>query len=104
MYTIALHLRRCTSERRKDSEQVKAVTIDAFDSQPALRDDLPAPTATPNDVLVRVHASSVTPADNSIAGGLLKQMGVEYEFPVILGRDYFGIVEEIGAGVTGYSV
>jgi NADPH2:quinone reductase len=83
---------------------VKAVTMDAFESQPALRDDLPAPTATPNEVLVRVHASSVTPADNSIAGGLLKQMGVEYEFPVILGRDYFGIVEELGADVTGYSV
>src|SRR5437763_9356238 len=66
-------------------------------SRPALRDDLPAPTPTPNEVLVRVHASSATPADNSIAAGLLKQMGVEYDFPVILGRDYFGVVEDLSA-------
>jgi NADPH2:quinone reductase len=76
----------------------------AFETRPVLRDDLPAPTPAPNEVLVRVHASSVNPADNSIAAGLLKQMGVEYDFPVILGRDYFGVVEEVGADVTGYSV
>jgi NADPH2:quinone reductase len=55
-------------------------------------------------VLVRVHASSVNPADNSIAAGILKQMGVEYEFPVILGRDYAGVVEQIGPEVTRYAV
>src|SRR5215208_6129295 len=78
--------------------------MDAFETRPALRDDLPAPTPTPNEVLVRVHASSVAPADNSIAAGLLEQMGVDYDFPVILGRDYFGVVEDVGADVTGYSV
>jgi NADPH:quinone reductase-like Zn-dependent oxidoreductase len=51
------------------------------------------------EVLVRVHASSVNPADNSIAAGTLKHMGVEYEFPVILGRDYAGVVEQVGAQV-----
>src|SRR3954462_2628479 len=83
---------------------MKAITLNAFETRPALRDDLPAPTPTPNEVLVRVHASSVTPADNSIAAGLLKQMGVEYDFPVILGPDYVGVVEDVGADVTGYSV
>jgi NADPH:quinone reductase-like Zn-dependent oxidoreductase len=28
----------------------------------------------------------------------------EYEFPVILGRDFAGIVEEAGSGVTRYEV
>jgi hypothetical protein len=55
-------------------------------------------------VLVRVQASSANPADNSIAAGMLKQMGLEYEFPVILGRDYAGVVEQTGAEVTRYSV
>jgi NADPH:quinone reductase len=55
-------------------------------------------------VLVRVHASSINPADNSIAAGMLKQMGVEYEFPVILGRDYAGVVEQVGPEVTRYAV
>jgi NADPH:quinone reductase-like Zn-dependent oxidoreductase len=82
---------------------VKAVAITTFDTPPALREDLPAPTPAPNEVLVRVHASSVNPADNSIASGMLTQMGVEYEFPVTLGRDYAGVVEQVGADVTRYA-
>jgi NADPH2:quinone reductase len=83
---------------------MKALAITAFDTPPALRDDLRAPTPGPTDVLVRVHASSANPADNSIAAGVLKQMGVEYEFPVTLGRDYAGVVDQIGADVTRYAV
>ena len=83
---------------------MKAVTLNAFDTPPALRDHLPAPTLAPNEVLVRVRASSVNPADNGIAAGMLKQMGLEYEFPVILGRDYAGVVEQVGPEVTRYGV
>jgi hypothetical protein len=67
---------------------MEAVTLNAFDRPPVLRNDLAAPTPAPNEVLVRVHASSVSPADNSIAAGMLKQIGVKCEFPVILGRDH----------------
>ena len=81
---------------------MRAVTLNDFDTAPVLRDNLPAPTPASNEVLVRVRASSVNPADNSIAAGMLKQMGVEYEFPVILGRDYAGVVEAVGSDVTRY--
>jgi NADPH2:quinone reductase len=83
---------------------MKAVTLESFDTPPTLREDLPAPIPAPREVLVRVRASSANPADNSIAAGMLKQMGVEYEFPVILGRDYAGVVEQVGAEVTRYAV
>lgn len=83
---------------------MKAVAVTAFDTPPALREDLPAPGPAPNEVLVRVQASSVNAVDNSIAGGMLRRLGVEYEFPVILGRDYAGVVEQVGAEVTGYAV
>jgi NADPH2:quinone reductase len=83
---------------------MKAVTINDFGTPPALRDDLPEPTAAANEVLVRVKASSVNPVDSGIAAGQLKQMGVEYEFPVILGRDYAGVVEAAGSEVSGYAV
>src|SRR3954452_12157173 len=83
---------------------MKAVTITAFDTPPALLEDLPAPTPAPNEVLVRVHGSSVNPVDNGIAAGMLRQMGVDYEFPAILGRDYAGLVEQVGAEVTRYAV
>jgi NADPH:quinone reductase len=84
--------------------KVKAVAMTALDTPPVLREDLPAPTPEADQVLVRVHASSVNPADNSIATGMLKQMGIEYEFPVILGRDYAGVVEQVGNNVSRYAV
>src|SRR3954453_21139962 len=81
---------------------MRAVTIDRPDTVPALREDLPTPTPAENEVLVPVHGSSVNPVDNSIAAGMLAQMGVEYEYPVVLGRDYAGVVEQTGAAVTDY--
>jgi len=81
---------------------MRAITIDGPDTQPAAREDLPAPTPADNEVLVRVHASSANPVDNSIAAGMLAQMGVEYEYPVTLGRDYAGVVEQAGSAVSGY--
>jgi NADPH:quinone reductase-like Zn-dependent oxidoreductase len=73
---------------------MRAITLNAPDTQPALREDLPEPSPADNELLVRVHASSVNPVDGSIAAGMLAQMGVEYEYPVILGRDYAGTVEQ----------
>ena len=81
---------------------MRATTLDSPDTQPAVREDLPEPTPAENEILVRVQASSVNPVDNSIAAGMLAQMGVEYEYPVILGRDYAGVVEQAGSAVTGY--
>ena len=48
---------------------------------------------------MRVRASSANPVDNAIAAGMLTRM-VEHEFPVILGRDYAGVVEQVGAEVS----
>src|SRR5687768_16067724 len=103
-------LNRCAryivgSERRDARTQeteMRAITLNEPDTPPAAREDLAAPTPTDNEVLVRVHASSVNPVDGSIAAGLLAQMGVEYEYPVTLGRDYAGTVEQAGAAVSRY--
>ena len=82
---------------------MNAITLHELGTEPALRADLPAPTPAPNEVLVRVRASSVNPVDNAIATGRLKDM-VEHEFPITLGRDYAGVVEQVGAEVTRFSV
>jgi NADPH2:quinone reductase len=82
---------------------MKAITVNDAGAPPAVRDDLPAPIPGPREVLVRVQASSVNPVDNSIAAGMLAGMGVEHEYPVILGRDYAGVVEQVGDDVTGYA-
>src|SRR5438105_118999 len=77
---------------------MRAFTLDSFDSPPRLRDDLPEPHPADNQLLVRVSASSVNPADAAIAGGMLKEM-IEHDFPVTLGRDFAGTVEQTGGSV-----
>jgi NADPH2:quinone reductase len=64
---------------------MRAITLESFDSGPALQ-DIPTPQIGPNEVLVRVQASSANPVDGAIAAEMLKDM-VEHEFPVVLGQD-----------------
>jgi NADPH2:quinone reductase len=82
---------------------MRAFTLDSFGAAPALRDDLPDPSVGDNELLVRVHASSVNPVDMFIAAGGMKEMA-EHEFPVTLGRDFAGVVERVGSGVSRYRV
>jgi D-arabinose 1-dehydrogenase-like Zn-dependent alcohol dehydrogenase len=81
---------------------MRAATWNELGAQPALRDDLPAPTPGASEVLVRAHASSVNPVDDGIAAGMVKDM-VPHDFPVTLGRDFGRVVEPVGDGVTGVS-
>ena len=82
---------------------MKAITLNEAGAPPAARDDLPTPTPGQGEVLVRVQASSANPVDNSIAAGMLAGMGVEHEYPVTVGRDYVGVVEQVGDDVTDYA-
>jgi NADPH:quinone reductase-like Zn-dependent oxidoreductase len=82
---------------------MRAFTLDSFGAQPGLRDDIPEPRIGDEEMLVRVHASSVNPVDVFIAAGALKEMA-EHEFPVTLGRDFAGVVEQAGSGVSRYRV
>jgi NADPH2:quinone reductase len=80
---------------------MRAIILESFDSSPALH-ELPTPQIAPNEVLVRVHASSVNPVDGAIVAGMMSGM-VDHEFPVVLGRDYAGVVDRAGSDVTRYT-
>jgi NADPH2:quinone reductase len=82
---------------------MRAFTLDSFDTPPGLRDDLPTPEAGPGQLLVEVQASSANPVDAFIAAGFLKEM-VPHELPATLGRDFAGVIEQVGSEVTGYAV
>ena len=81
---------------------MKTVAISSFDTPPTASDAAPAPEPGDGEVLVRVHASSVNPVDRAIASGIFADM-FAHDFPVVLGRDYAGVVERAGAGVTRYA-
>jgi NADPH:quinone reductase-like Zn-dependent oxidoreductase len=66
-----------------------------------LLDDLEPPPVAPDGVLLRVRAAGVNPVDYKIReGGMAKAFPVH--FPVILGWDAAGVVEEVGAAVTWF--
>ncbi|MEV6977617.1 alcohol dehydrogenase catalytic domain-containing protein [Kitasatospora sp. NPDC093806] len=81
---------------------MRAISFPAFD-QPAALTDLPVPEPGPGEVLVEVHASSLNGFDLGVLGGHLKGV-FAYEFPVVLGRDFAGVVAELGAGVDHFTV
>jgi NADPH:quinone reductase len=79
---------------------MRAVTLESFDTPAALR-ELPRPEPAPNEVLVRVHSSSVNGYDAAVATLMVKDY-YEYDFPVTLGADLAGVVEEVGSQVRLY--
>ena len=83
---------------------MQAITVVQEGAAPAPQDvDEPrAPGA--GEILVRVQASSVNPLDGGVAVGMLAQMGLPYEYPVTLGRDFAGVVEQVGEGVSSVAV
>ena len=58
------------------------------------------PTAAAGQVLVRIKASGVNPLDTKIHAG--QAAHARQPLPAILGIDLAGIVEAVGAGVTGF--
>ncbi len=80
---------------------MRAVWIEEHGTTDVLRHGLrPAPTAGPNEVLIRVRACALNHLDLWIRQGL---PGLRTEFPHILGSDVAGVVEDTGAAVRGWS-
>lgn len=83
---------------------MRGLTISAHGGpeQLVVRDDLPVPAlGAPTDVRVRIHAASLNRLDLWLLGGL---PGVTITTPWIVGADGAGVVEAVGAEVTGLQV
>jgi NADPH:quinone reductase-like Zn-dependent oxidoreductase len=80
---------------------MKAIAITGPGASPALA-DLPAPSPAEGELLVRVRASSLNGFDLSVAHGKVIGM-MEHRYPVVLGKDFAGTVEAVGAGVDGFA-
>ncbi|MFC3505288.1 NADP-dependent oxidoreductase [Micromonospora krabiensis] len=78
---------------------MRAVAVTAIGGPEVLRlVDRPDPVARPGQVLVRVLAASVNPADLASRAGLV--VGEPIEPPFVLGWDFAGEVSGCGDGVT----
>ena len=78
---------------------MKAVRLHAYGGVDQLRhEDVPTPEPGPDEVLVKVAATSVNPIDWKIRSGAAKDR-MPVKFPAILGRDVAGIVVKTSVNV-----
>lgn len=86
-----------------DAATMRAMVIEAFGGPEVLQPArIERPRARPGAVVVRVVYAGVNPADWKAREGWLSAF-FDYRFPFVVGFDAAGIVEEVGAGVTGLS-
>src|SRR5262249_25557535 len=62
----------------------------------------PSPAA--GEVLVKVHATAVTPTEFQWFPTFHKQSGEPRPFPIVLSHEYSGTVESVGPGVNNFEV
>ena len=78
---------------------MKAVRLHGYGGVDQLRyEDVPTPEPGPDEVLVKVAATSVNPIDWKIRSGAFKNI-MPVNFPAILGRDVAGTVAKAGVNV-----
>ena len=83
-------------------ELMKAIRIHKYGGPEVLQyEDAPRPQLGNGEVLIRVHAAGVNPADWKVREGHFKQL-VQHKFPLILGWDLSGVIEEVGPGVSQF--
>ncbi len=81
---------------------MKAALINKFGgSEELIYGDVPDPIGGPDDVVVNIHAASVNAADWK---GRLGVYGTSVNFPYILGRDFSGVIREVGLNVDDLNV
>lgn len=82
---------------------MRAVVIDGFGGPEKLREmEMPTPWPGPDEVLIRLAATSVNPVDWKIREGLLVTL-FPHHFPLIPGWDAAGTIEALGERVQGFA-
>ncbi len=80
---------------------MRAVFIERYGGPAELRyGDLPDPVAGPGEVLIDVHAASINAADWKVRAGQYQLA----KFPLILGRDFSGVISAVAEGITDLKV
>src|SRR5437899_4912803 len=78
------------------SQTMKAIRIHNYGGPEVLHyEDAPRPKPQAGEVLIRVHAAGVNPIDWKVREGYMKDFW-PHKFPLILGWDLSGVVEELG--------
>src|SRR5437764_7999872 len=83
---------------------MKAIRIHNYGGPEVLHyEDAPCPKPQAGEVLIRVHAAGVKPIDWKVREGHMKDFW-PHKFPLILGWDLSGVVEQLGRGVSQFKI
>jgi NADPH2:quinone reductase len=83
---------------------MRAIAIENFGGPEMLKlMDLPRPTPCVGEVLIQIKAAGINPVDWKIRQGLF-QGRLPHQFPIILGWDAAGVVQELGGGIKDIKV
>jgi NADPH:quinone reductase-like Zn-dependent oxidoreductase len=84
---------------------MRAIAIIEYGPPEVLRlENLPDPQPGPGQVRVRVRAAGVQPVDCAVRQGLFRGGGpFQVTLPQILGNEFAGVVDQVGAGVTDFA-
>jgi NADPH:quinone reductase-like Zn-dependent oxidoreductase len=85
----------------KSHQTMRAVAIDEFGGIEKMRPrELPVPEVATDEILIRVDTAGVGVWDPfEREGGFAKEFGMQPKFPLVLGWDGAGTVEDVGADV-----
>ena len=84
---------------------MQAIQVYAFGGPEQLRlETLARPEPASGEVLVRIHAIGVLPADWKMRRGDFHKAGATARFPYIPGSAFSGVVEALGPGATDFAV
>src|SRR5947208_8170894 len=100
--TIEAIMKHTGAIPEKDSsakyQTMKAIRIHNYGGPKVLHyEDAPRPKPQAGEVLIRVHAAGVNPIDWKVREGHMKDFW-PHKFPLSLGWDLSGVVEELGPG------
>jgi D-arabinose 1-dehydrogenase-like Zn-dependent alcohol dehydrogenase len=87
-----------TKTELKGASIMKAAVLEQA-QQPMVIKDIPVPSIGDNEVLIQVRACGVCHTDLHIAEGFLSGFGLD-PFPLVMGHEIVGEVDQIGAGVN----
>jgi len=81
---------------------MKTVRIHKYGNPDVLQiEEIPVPVIAADELLIKVHATSVNPIDWKVMEGNMKEMHL-HKLPLTLGWDCAGTVEKIGTAVTNF--
>jgi NADPH:quinone reductase-like Zn-dependent oxidoreductase len=84
---------------------MRAIQLHQVSGSEALRyEDAPKPSPKDNEVLVRVHATAITPTEFAWYPTFHSPEGGTRPFPIILGHEFSGVVDAIGPACKGVQV